>query len=161
MLEHLLSGRRLLPRMLFPLIATAAFSMSTPSVAADPPLVVAHEMVLAWNAIDADAIADLFAEDGSYQSMMDEPTLGRETIRNKFATLLAGATKLKLHLRNLAVSGNVVFLERVDEFTYKGKEASVPVVAVLEIENGKVTAWREYFDREELMEAMGMGGGDH
>ncbi|GAB5415640.1 MAG: limonene-1,2-epoxide hydrolase family protein [Congregibacter sp.] len=131
--------------------------MSGASIAADPPLVVAHEIVLAWNAIDADAIADLFTEDGTYQSMMDKPTKGREVIREKFTALLSGATYLKLHLRNIAVQGNVVFLERVDEFVYKGKEASVPVVAVLEIEDGKVAEWREYFDRAELMEAMGMG----
>lgn len=138
-------------------LAAWIFIMSNVSIAADPPLVVVHEMVLAWNAIDADAIADLFSEDGSYQSMMDEPVYGREVIREKFTALLAGATELKLHLRNIANAGNVVFLERVDEFTYKGKEASVPVVAVLEIEDGKVTAWREYFDRAELMEAMGLG----
>ena len=137
-------------------LAVWTLLMSPASIAGDPPLVVAHEMVLAWNAIDADAIADLFSEDASYQSMMDEPVHGREVIRKRFTALLDGATHLKLHLRNVATSGNVVFLERVDEFVYKGKEASVPVVAVLEIEDGKVAAWREYFDRAELMEAMGL-----
>lgn len=144
------------------LLTSLAAGTTTPSVqAAEPPLVVAHEMVLAWNAIDANRIADLFAEDGSYQSMMDVPLVGREKIRARFSALLAGATELTLKLRNIAVAGDVVFLEREDLFTYKGKQGEVPVVAVLEIRDGKVQAWREYFDRAELMEAMGLVGEDH
>ncbi|MFK7830043.1 MAG: SgcJ/EcaC family oxidoreductase [Congregibacter sp.] len=144
--------------VLLPLMACVLLQFNQAVLAADPPLVVAHEMVNAWNAIDADQIADLFAQDGSYQSMMDTPVIGRELIRTKFTQLLAPATALELQLRNVAVAGGVVFLERVDVFTYNGREAAVPVVAVLEIKDGKVAAWREYFDRAELMHAMGLTG---
>lgn len=120
------------------------------------PLVVVHDMVNAWNALDPDAIADLFAEDGRFQSMMADPILGRETLREHFSTLLAGATHLELQLRNIAVSGNAVFLERVDVFTYKGKEGRVPVACVLEIVDGKVQEWREYYDRADLLAEMGI-----
>ena len=53
----------------------------------------------------------------------------------------------------------MVFIERVDDFVYKGKHSRVPVVGVLEIENGEVTAWREYYDRAQLMEALAVDEG--
>ena len=130
---------------------------STGAVAAEAPLVVAHNMVNAWNRLDVDGIADLFAEDGRFQSMMQtEPLVGREAIRSHFGALLEGATALELQLRNIAENNGVVFLERVDVFSYKGREGSVPVVAVLEIRDGKVQAWREYYDRASLMREMGI-----
>lgn len=144
-----------------PLAFAAAACLPTQLLAADPPLVVAHNMVNAWNAVDADQIADLFAEDGVYQSMMDKPTVGRETIRSKFSALLKGVTMLELQLRNVAVSGDVVFLERIDVFTNNGKDGAVPVVAVLEIRDGKVAIWREYFDRAELLHEMGVSDPSH
>lgn len=128
--------------------------------AAAPPLVVAHNMVNAWNALDVPAIAGLFAEDGRFQSMMsDEVIIGRSAIEARFTALLGGATRLELQLRNIAASGDTVFLERVDVFTYKGKDGIVPVVAVLDIRNGKVQEWREYYDRASLLREMGLEEG--
>ena len=153
-----------LPRRLVGAIALSAGLAIAPGAFADDdaPLVVAHNMVNAWNAVDADAIAELFSEDGSFQSMMmDEGLQGREAMREHFTRLLAGASMLKLELRNIAENNGTVFLERVDYFTYKGKEGSLPVVAVLDIEDGKVTAWREYYDRAALLREMGIAEGEH
>lgn len=141
-------------------IAPAPASAQTAATA--PPLVVAHNMVNAWNALDVPGIAALFAEDGRFQSMMaPEAVVGRAAIEAQFAALLADASRLDLQLRNIAVSGEVVFLERVDVFTYRGKEGSVPVVAVLEVRDGKVSEWREYYDRASLLREMGIGESDH
>ena len=124
----------------------------------DPPLVVAHKMVNAWNARDVDAIADLFAEDGRFLSMTAPPAVkeGREVIREEWGALLAGVSEIELQLRNITVTGNSVFIERLDAFTYKGKTGRVPVACVLDIENGKVTEWREYYDRASLLSEMGV-----
>ena len=50
----------------------------------------------------------------------------------------------------------MVFIERVDDFVYRGKHGAVPVVGVVEVEKGRVQAWREYYDRAQLLEAMGV-----
>ncbi len=139
-------------------LATAAGTVR----AEDPPLVVAHRMVNAWNALDVEAITSLFAEDGRFQSMMNaEALVGRDAIRAHLAGLLEGATYLELKLQNIAESNGVVFLERVDEFTYKGKQGSVPAVAVLVISDGHVVEWREYYDRPSLLREMGIDEGEH
>ena len=69
--------------------------------------------------------------------------------------LLDGVTKMNLNLRTVAVKGNVVYLERVDEFSIGDQHGSVPAFGVLVIESGKVAEWREYFDRHELLIEMG------
>ncbi|MEO1079536.1 MAG: nuclear transport factor 2 family protein [Pseudomonadota bacterium] len=135
---------------------------ATAARAAEPPLVVAHRMVNAWNALDVDAITELFAEDGRFQSMMNADALvGRDAIRAHLAGLLDGATYLELKLQNVAEANGVVFLERVDEFTYKGKDGRVPAVAVLVISDGHVAEWREYYDRPSLLREMGLAEGEH
>ena len=153
-------NNRMLPHlMLFSAIAPTATAASHPALAGEKsPLVVAHEMVNAWNARDVDAIADLFAEDGRFLSMMEppKPREGRETIRRAWGELLADVSDIELQLRNIAVSGNSVFLERLDVFTYKGKSGRVPVACVLEIRNGEVQEWREYYDHASLMREMGV-----
>lgn len=141
------------------LLLAAAAPFSPASAEEKSPLVVAHEMVNAWNARDVDAIAALFAEDGRFLSMMQPATAreGRETIREAWGELLAGVSEIELQLRNIAVSGNSVFLERVDVFTYNGKEGRVPVACVLDIRDGKVQEWREYYDHASLLREMGVG----
>ena len=124
----------------------------------EAPLVVAHKMINAWNARNADAIADLFAEDGRFLSMTAPPTVktGREVIRKEWGALLSGVSEIELQLRNISVIGNSVFIERLDVFTYKGKTGRVPVACVMDIENGKVKEWREYYDRASLLSEMGV-----
>ncbi len=127
------------------------------AVAESDPAAVAQAMVDAWDAIDTDAVADLFAEDGVLHSMMlPEPIVGRESLREHIGALLADTTHLELVLRNVAVTGNTVFLERVDTFEYRGIEGAVPVVGVLVIEDGLVAEWREYYDRNQLLSALGL-----
>ena len=44
----------------------------------------------------------------------------------------------------------------VDDFVYRGHHGAVPVVGVVEVEQGRVKAWREYYDRGQMLEAMGL-----
>lgn len=115
---------------------------------------VAMQMVDAWNTMEWDRMIGLFAEDAVFQSMMKEPVVGRETIRPRFLALVDGIERIELQIRNMAIDGNVVFLERVDDFVYKGKHSRIPVVGVLEIVDGEVAAWRDYYDWAQLEEAL-------
>ena len=142
-----------------PLTAAIAAAPATQEKAMNenPSIAVVEDMIAAWNARDGDRIADLFTEDGVLHSMMIDPIVGRENIRPRIKFLVDNATYMEIKPRNIAVVGNTVFLERTDNFTFKGHTGSVPVVGVLEIEGGKVKVWREYYDRAELLEAMGVG----
>ena len=161
--------RTLLPLMLSALVPLAACTPAatqdplanttkekTVDQSADHNIAVVKKMIAEWEKMDGDGIADMFTEDGVLHSMMIDPIKGREQIRPRMKFLVENATHMKLNVRTWAVSGNTVIIERTDEFTFKGHEGKVPVVGVLVVEGDKVKEWREYYDRAELLEAMGV-----
>lgn len=153
---------RLLPLALLcaPASATPAPAREAPAVTqtAEHNIAVVKKMIAMWDTRNGDGIADMFTEDGVLHSMMIEPIVGREAIRPRMKFLVDNATHMKIDVRNWAVTGNTVFIERHDDFVFKGHKGRVPVVGVLVIEGDKVKEWREYYDRAELLEAMGVKG---
>jgi len=130
-----------------------------PALAADTDasrIAVVKEMIAAWKAADWRKVGDLFAEDGTLHSMMIEPVTGREAIYKRIAALGKGAPGgVVLDVSHMGVIDGLVFIERVDRFVYNGKPGAVPVVGVLEVRDGKVQVWREYYDRAQLLKALG------
>lgn len=148
-------------RILSVLAMMLALAMApAPAAAADTDqtkLAVAREMIAAWKAADWRKVGDLFAEKGVLRSMMIEPVTGREAIYQRIAALGKGAPGgVVLDVAHMGVIDGLVFIERTDRFVYNGKPGSVPVVGVLDIRDGKVQEWREYYDRAELLRAMGV-----
>lgn len=115
---------------------------------------VARQMVQAWNDQNWERVYALFAQDGVFQSMMKEPIVGREAIRKQFRYIEEGVDRIELQVVNMGLINNAVFIERVDDFHFRGRYGRVPVVGVLEIEDGKVVEWREYYDGATLESAL-------
>jgi limonene-1,2-epoxide hydrolase len=137
-------------------LAAASMPASAASVDDTAKLAVARTMIEAWNNKDWNKVVNLFTPDGSLNSMMVQPIIGREAIGRRLATLTDGLETIRLNIRNMGVINGQVFLERQDEFVFKGKPGKVPVVGVLVIEGGLVKEWREYYDRAELLQEMGI-----
>jgi limonene-1,2-epoxide hydrolase len=133
---------------------------AAPSVAADTDaqkLATVQKMIDAWNTRNWQQVYELFAADGVLESMMlPTPTVGREAISKRIGALAKDISRIELRIRHMGVADGVVFIERVDDFVYRGKHGAVPVVGVVEVEQGRVKAWREYYDREQMIEAMGL-----
>ncbi len=81
-----------------------------------------------------------------YHNVGSDPAVGRE------ATLAAVKFQFDMFepiafvIRNLAVDGDTVLTERIDEVTANGIMAPVPVMGTFEIRDGAIVAWRDYFD---------------
>lgn len=133
---------------------------AAPARAADTDasrIAVAREMIAAWKNADWRKAADLFAEKGVLRSMMIEPVAGREAIYQRIAALGRGAPGgVVLDVAHMGVIDGLVFIERTDRFVYNGHAGSTPVVGVLDIRDGKVQEWREYYDRASLLKEMGV-----
>lgn len=136
-------------------IPAARLSAKEPVMTNDPKAVV-QKMIDAWDTRNWKLVADLFTEDGVLHSMMLEPIVGRENIGKRIDLLGAGLETITLHIHNMSAVGNTVFIERTDDFVYNGHHGEVPVVGVLEVQGDKIKAWREYYDRAELVAAMGL-----
>jgi limonene-1,2-epoxide hydrolase len=53
---------------------------------------------------------------------------------------------IEFRLTNIAANENIVLTERVDVITANGVTAPVPVMGTFEIRDGRIVAWRDYFD---------------
>lgn len=141
-------------------VVLALLAAPMPALAADTDasrVAVVKEMIAAWKSADWRKVGDLFAEDGVLHSMMIEPVKGREAIYQRIAALGKGAPGgVILDVSHMGVIDGLVFIERVDRFTYNGKPGAVPVVGVLDVKDGKVQVWREYYDRAHLLKEMGV-----
>lgn len=141
-------------------LATLLLATAAPQASADTDaqkLATVRQMIDAWNTRNWPQVYDLFAQDGVLQSMMlAEPTVGREAIAKRIGALAKDISKIELRIRHIGVVDGVVFIERVDDFVYRGNHGAVPVVGVVEVEQGRVKAWREYYDRAQMIEAMGL-----
>jgi limonene-1,2-epoxide hydrolase len=51
---------------------------------------------------------------------------------------------------NVAVNGDVVLTERIDTFTVGEVVAPLRVMGTFEIRDGKISAWRDYFDLAQI-----------
>ena len=136
-------------------LPAASLAAKEPTMHSDPKTVV-QTMIDAWDHRDWKKVTDLFTDDGVLHSMMLEPIVGKEAIGKRIDLLGAGTESITLNIHNIAVTGNTVFIERTDEFVFNGHPGKVPVVGVLEVEGDKIKVWREYYDRAELVAAMGL-----
>jgi len=117
---------------------------------------VGWEMAEAWRALDWRKVADMFTADGVLHSMMVEPIVGREAVYKRVSGLGEGLESITLNIRHMGVIDGALFMERVDEFVIRGRPGSAPVVGVLEFEGPLIKVWREYYDRNHLLKAMGL-----
>lgn len=119
-------------------------------------LAVGKAMIAAWNVMDWSAATALMTENARLHSMMIEPVVGRDVIHERFVHLGAMAKSIDLQVRNMGVINGTLFMERLDTFVCNGKSGAVPVVGVLEFDGDKISVWREYYDRNQLLSEMGL-----
>lgn len=126
----------------------------------ESPIEVVRRFCEAWSeGMEADDLAAFFTDDAVYHNIPLVPIRGREAIANNFATFIRpgppGVEGLDLRIINIAVDGPVVLTERVDAFKLPDKSFEVPVMGAFEVTDGKISAWRDYFDMSQVTSQMG------
>jgi len=119
---------------------------------------IVQDFCAAWRRKDIDELLGFFTADAVYHNMPLEPLQGIDAIRETINMFAAPADSIEFEMRAIASSGDTVFTERVDHFKMMGKTISLPVAGVFEVRNGKIAAWRDYFDMQTYMKQTGMGG---
>ena len=116
---------------------------------------VVLELIDGFNQIDMDKIVNCFTPDAVYHNIPMEPVTGQAAIRAGLEPFLGGASKIQWD--TLAIASNSsgqVLTERVDKFEIGGKWLSIRVMGIFEVSEGKITAWRDYFDLAEFQSQM-------
>ena len=113
---------------------------------------VLRAMFEAWGEgveLGAAAIREAFTSDCLWEQTGVPTTTGPDEAADLVLGMSAlGFARIEVELRNVVASGDVVCTERVDRMfrTDGSLIATFPVVGVTEFRDGKIHAWREYFD---------------
>jgi len=114
----------------------------------------------AWsNNLGTAELAAFFADNAVYHNIPMAPVTGREAIANNIASFIRpgapGIEAIQFRVINIAANGPVVMTERVDVFKLPGKSFELQVMGAFEVSDGKISAWRDYFDMNQFTSRMG------
>jgi limonene-1,2-epoxide hydrolase len=115
-----------------------------------------RDFMRAWERRDAEFIADCFTEDSVYHSIPLSPIVGRAAIA-EWVRGFAGVPPGRLDVHHQVASETVVMNERTDSITLNGRAVVLPICGVFDMQDGRIRAWREYFDLAPAKAAFGLG----
>ena len=95
---------------------------------------------------DAEALRPFFTDDVIYHNIPIDPVVGIDATIELIASFTAMFEGAEFEILNLAVRDGVVLTERVDTFAMGDTKVTLPVMGTFEIRDGKISAWRDYFD---------------
>jgi len=114
-----------------------------------------REFCAAWKRKNIDEILGYFTPDAVYHNMPLEPLHGIDAIRTTLDMFVTPAERIEFEMLGIASAGDLVFTERVDRFTMMGNTVALPVAGVFQVRNGKIAAWRDYFDMQTWLKQTG------
>jgi limonene-1,2-epoxide hydrolase len=109
-------------------------------------IAIVEQFCAAFAQRDPAALLEYFAEGAVYHNMPMAPVTGKDAIKGVLDMFLAPAESVEFVMLAIAGAGDVVLTERLDKFVLGGKTVELPVAGVFELKDGKITAWRDYFD---------------
>ena len=110
---------------------------------------VVARLIAGWEARDVEAIMGCFTDDAVYVNVPLEPVYrGTAAIREAVEGFLAMGEAIDFVVHHTAENPetDVVMNERTDRFLIRGRWMEAPVSGVFELRDGRICAWRDYFD---------------
>jgi limonene-1,2-epoxide hydrolase len=118
------------------------------------PVDVVRAFLVAMEKLDYDTALSLVSEDCEYANVPLSMVRGPGGIRSVLEPFFAPTLENQWVVRAIAADGPLVFVERLDRHRLPGGWAELPVVGVWEVREGRITAWRDYFDLRTLETAL-------
>jgi limonene-1,2-epoxide hydrolase len=114
------------------------------------------EFCALWSNPDPEKILSYFTEDGVYHNIPMTPAQGRSAIKEFLGLMLDGFAGIDFTVHRQFSQGNVVMNERTDVMRRTdGGRLELPVMGVFEVRDGRIAAWRDYFDMATVTAALG------
>ena len=120
----------------------------------EQPIDTVRRFCEAWGTKDLDEIIGFFSDDAVYHNIPLAPVVGPDQIRATIEGFSGGVDQIVFRVDNIAADGGTVLTERHDIFTFANGEIDLPVMGTFEVRDGKITAWRDYFDMNQFMSQM-------
>lgn len=124
---------------------------------ASAPATIVRDFLGAWPRRDLDELMTFFAPDAVYHNVPVAPCVGAGAIRDTFAGFLATMPGIVLDVVNLVAESGLVMAERIDRFVMpNGHRFDLPVTGVFEVRDGKIVAFRDYFNLASFEQESGL-----
>jgi limonene-1,2-epoxide hydrolase len=111
---------------------------------------VVRDFCAAASTRDPAVLRAFFSDDVVYHNIPMAPAEGIDATMAVIDMFLGMCDALEFELHHVASDGTTVLTERTDIFTIKGKSAPLPVMGAFQVVDGKITAWRDYFDMAQV-----------
>jgi len=99
-------------------------------------------------------LVDYFTDDAVYHNIPVDPAVGHDAILALLNMFMGAIDRLEFQVRNIAATGDTVLTERVDVFHLPNGKIELPVMGTFEVRDGKIAAWRDYFDLNQYMSQL-------
>jgi limonene-1,2-epoxide hydrolase len=110
------------------------------------PSDVVRQFCAAVGAKDIGAIEGLLDEKVVYHNVGAEPSVGFDATLNELKSFFKMFDSMEFRIVSLSADGDNVLTERVDMITANGITAPIPVMGAFDVADGRIVAWRDYFD---------------
>lgn len=118
---------------------------------------VVRDFCAAASRRNPDELQSYFSDDIVYHNIPMDPAEGIEATMGVINMFVTMCDALEFEIHHLASDGSTVLTERTDTFTINGKTAPLPVMGAFNVVDGKITAWRDYFDMAQVNAIFGLG----
>lgn len=116
---------------------------------------IVEKFIQAWGERDLDKIMSFFAADCLYHNIPMEPIQGVSEIRKFIEGFIGMSSEIDWEVHHIALTAaGAVLTERTDKFKLGDRWIALPVMGIFEIEDGKLIAWRDYFDLGQFQSEM-------
>ena len=105
---------------------------------------------------DIDAAGAVLDEHLVYQNVGFPTIRGRARAMKLFRSM-EGRARFEVKTHRTAVNGSTVLTERTDALVFGRVRLQVWVCGVFEVEDGRITLWRDYFDMFDFTKALARG----
>jgi limonene-1,2-epoxide hydrolase len=125
---------------------------------ASTPEELVNDFIAALVARDLEGAAAMVTDDFEYDNVPMGKAFGPQALTETLNGFFGMCTGIDWKILRQASSGDLtkgtVLNERDDRVEIHGRWTTLPVAGVFEIENGKLTLWRDYFDRQAIIDVM-------
>ena len=125
---------------------------------ADTPDSFVRQFISRLVARDLEGAAAMVTDDFEYDNVPMGKAFGPAAVTDTLSGFFSMCTGIDWEIIRQTSSGDMthgtVLNERDDRVEIHGRWATLPVAGVFEVRDGKISLWRDYFDRQTIVDVM-------
>lgn len=134
-----------------------AAKKAAPLATGEENIAIVRAFLRACEKSDIAGACAMLSENAVYHNIPLPPIRGRKRIQATLENAMKWTRDFRAVNVNVAAGGNAVLTERIDSMVVAGIYVELPVMGTFEIQNGKITAWRDYFDLIQIIRQLATG----